>query len=285
MGENIRQQLNDFFNPKSRGEMVLRGLGLEPPPTIWNMLSRMFAYLTEALIAIGFIGLITKRRKAHLDIENFIFTTLSVAFLVALILIPGLANTLNMTRFYHILLFFLAPLCLLGAETIIGFIRKPNIKTGSSVLIIMVLVPYFLFQTNFVYEVVKTDIWSVPLGKYRMEAVRLRGMFGYLDCYRVFGAQWISSNVAVGQVQIYSDLWSKDELRCYGLVYLGYIQRISNVTEIKSNDVVYLNSLSVIDEITVGSPQLLWNTSELHSLGNLSKIYSNGGSEIYKNTS
>jgi uncharacterized membrane protein len=280
IGENIREQLGDFFNPKSRGEMVLKGLGLEPPPTIWNMISRIFAYLTEALITIGFIGLIAKRTKIHLDVENFILTTLSMALLALLILVPGLANTLNITRFYHILLFFLAPLCLLGAETIVNFIHTFSVKIGGSVLIILVLVPYFLFQTNFVYEVVKTDIWSISLGKYRMDAIRLHGVFGYFDDYRVFGAQWISNNVAVGGTQIYSDFYSKEELRCYGLVYLGYINGISNVTEVKSNDIVYLSSLNVIEGIVAGFR--LWNTSELHFLGDMNIIYSNGGSEIYK---
>jgi hypothetical protein len=32
------------------------------------------------------------------------------------IVLPALANTFNMTRFYHVLLFFLAPLVLLGGE-------------------------------------------------------------------------------------------------------------------------------------------------------------------------
>jgi len=282
IGENIRQQLNDFFNPKSRGETVLRGLGLEPPPTIWNTISRLFAYLTEALIAIGFIGLIAKRTKIHLDSEIFILTTLSMAFLAALIVVPGLANTLNMTRFYHILLFFLAPLCLLGAETIIGFIRNHSTKIGGSVLIALVLVPYFLFQINFVYEVVKADSWSVSLSKYRMSAIRLGGQLGYFDDYRVFGAQWVSNNVAAGQTQIYTDLYGREELRCYGLVYAGYVEHISNVTKVASNGIVYLSSMNIIEEVIVGS--LIWNVSELHFLDDMNRVYSNGGSEIYKST-
>jgi uncharacterized membrane protein len=280
IGDNIYQQLGDFFNSQTRGETVLKGLGLESPPTIWNMISRMFAYLTEALITIGFIGLILKRKKIQFESESFILTSLSMAFLAALILVPGLANTLNMTRFYHILLFFLAPLCLLGAETIINFTLKTNVRVWSSVLMILVLVPYFLFQTNFVYEVVKTDSWSISLSKYRMDPIRLRGMFGYFDGYRVSGTRWISHNVAVEYAHIYSDFYSKEELRAYGLVYLGFIEIISNVTKVASNGTVYLSSLNVIDEKVVSS--LIWNSSELHFLNDMNKVYSNGGSEVCK---
>ncbi|MEM2293278.1 MAG: DUF2206 domain-containing protein [Nitrososphaerota archaeon] len=282
IGDNIYQQLDDFFNPRAREETILKGLGLEPPPTIWNMISRMFAYLTEALIAIGFIALILKRTKIHLESETLTLTFLSMAFLAALILVPGLANTLNMTRFYHILLFFLAPLCLLGVETIANLTPKMNTKVWSSILIILVLVPYFLFQTNFVYEVVKADSWSVSLSKYRMDPIRLRGMFGYFDSYRVSGAKWISNNVMVKFTRIYSDFYGKEELRAYGLVYLGLIERISNVTKVSSSGVIYLSSLNIIDGKVVGSR--VWNSSELNFLNDMNKVYSNGGSEICKNT-
>ncbi|MEM2293047.1 MAG: DUF2206 domain-containing protein [Candidatus Bathyarchaeia archaeon] len=282
IGDNIYQQLGDFFNPRAREETVLKGLGLEPPPTIWNMISRMFAYLTEALIAIGFIALILKRTKIHLELETLLLTSLSMAFLAALILVPGLANTLNMTRFYHILLFFLAPLCLLGVETVVNITPKMNAKVWSSILIILVLVPYFLFQTNFVYEVVKVDSWSISLSKYRMDPIRLRGMFGYFDSYRVSGAKWISNNVVVEFTRIYSDFYGKEELRAYGLVYLGFIERISNVTKVSSNGVIYLSSLNIIDGKVVGSR--VWNSSELNFLNDMNKVYSNGGSEICKNT-
>ncbi|MDH5788708.1 MAG: DUF2206 domain-containing protein, partial [Candidatus Bathyarchaeota archaeon] len=62
-GDTVYGQLGDFLNPASRGEVVLRGLGIEAPQTIWNMISRISAYATQALIAIGFIGLVRKRTK------------------------------------------------------------------------------------------------------------------------------------------------------------------------------------------------------------------------------
>jgi uncharacterized membrane protein len=279
-GDYVVRQLNDFFNPASRGETVLRGLGLEAPPTLWNMISRVFAYLTEALIVVGFLGLVTKRVKVHFDVEYFMFTILSVAFLAALILVPGLASTMNMTRFYHMLLFFLAPLCILGAETIVNLISKRKMEMKVSILLLLVLIPYFLFQTNFVYEVTGSDSWSISLSKYRMNALRLFQL-GYTDVYGVFGPRWLSNNVAVGHTQIWCDPFGFSDLRIYGLIYPGYIELLSKTTQVATNGVVYLTSLSVVkrDEVAL---QTSWNTSDLGFLYDLDKIYSNGECEIYK---
>ena len=282
-GDYVYQQLDEFFNPASRGETVLRGLGLEAPPTIWNAISRMFAYVTEALIVVGFLGLITKRVRVNFGKEYFVLTVTAMVFLGMLIVVPGLANTMNITRFYHVLLFFLAPLCMLGAETVMNLFSKRNIEVKVSVLLLIVLVPYFLFQTGFVYEVTKNDSWSVPLSGYRMNALRLMVGIGYSDTFSVLGAQWVLSNVAVRQTQIYSDWSAAMELRAYGLVYPGYVASLSNTTKVIANGVVYLNSLNIIEDTLISS-RLMWNTSEISFLNDMNIVYSNGGSKIYKNT-
>ena len=283
-GESVRSQLGEFFDPAARGQTVLRGLGLEAPPTIWNMMSRMFAYSIQLLVVVGFVGVITKRVGFHFEMEYFLLSLFSVMFLAALILVPGLANTMNMTRFYHILLFFLAPLCVLGAKTIMNIVSRRKTEIMVSFLLLAVLIPYFLFQVGFVYEVTGSDSWSVPLSKYRMPAYRLYGQLGYTTAYSISSAQWVSNSVAIDNTQIYADLWGRlTELRGYGAVYAGYVEVLSNTTRITANGIVYLNSLNII-EGTVAGARYVWNTSELSFLSNLNIVYSNGGSEVYKNT-
>lgn len=282
-GEHVYQQLDEFFNPTSRGETVLRGLGLEAPPTVWNMISRVFAYITEALIVVGFFGLITKRVRTVFEREYFVLTVTAMVFLGMLIVVPGLANTMNITRFYHVLLFFLAPLCVLGTETIMNFVSKRSIEVKVLVLLLTVLVPYFLFQTGFVYEVTKNDSWSVSLSGYRMNALRLMVGIGYSDSFSVFGARWASSHVAVMQTQIYSDWSAMMKLRAYGLVYPGYVESLSNITKVATNGIVYLNSLNVIEDALI-SYSLKWNTSEVSFLNDMNIIYSNGGSKNLQET-
>jgi len=283
-GQNVYNQLGEFLNLQSRGSQVLRGLGLETPPTIWNRISRAFAYLTEIFISIGFIGLIMKRKRIRFEKEYLMLIIAAMGFLAALVLVPGLAETMNMSRFYHILLFFIAPLCVIGAELIIELMFKRKDELKITVLLLIVLVPYFLFQTGFVYEVTSSESWSLPLSKYRMSGIRLYTEFGLYDEYSISGAQWLSKNVAVGTTQMYADSFSRtNELRSYGFVWPGYVEILSNITEVKPNGVVYLNSLNIIEGKVVGTG-LLWNSSEFHFLHDLNKIYSNGGSGIYKNT-
>ena len=283
-GDYVYRQLGDFLNLATREETVLRGLGLESPPTIWNTISRIFAYFTQAFIVFGFVGLVTKRTRIHVEKEYFIFSSTAMAFLAMLILVPGLANTLNMTRFYHILLFFLAPFCVVGAELIVKLLSKREKEFAVSALLLIVLVPYFLFQTNFVYEVTGSDSWSIPLSGYRMNALRLYGLYGYTDAYSVYGAQWLSKNVNFKNSALYADVSSRNTvLTIYGMIYSGYVNTLSNTTTVADNGVVYLSTLNVVEGV-IPFGKLSWNSSELSPIfDNLNKVYTNGGSEVYKN--
>jgi uncharacterized membrane protein len=289
-GEHVFNQLSDFFDPASRGTTVLMGVGMAPPPTMWNSFSRVFAYVSQFLIVLGFVGLFLGRAKFRFEKEAFVFTFISMVLLAALLLVPGLANTLNMTRFYHILLFFLAPLCVLGAEFSTRLLSRRNKEFLVYLLVVVVIVPYFLFQTGFVYEIAKSDSWSLPLSKYRMSPFRLYQDLGYVDGYGAFGAHWFSQNVptraiALGlpNTKIYTDVNSQmTVLKIYGLVHPDFVEILSNVTEVAPDGVVFLSSLSVIGETVLGTRRA-WNFSELGFLQDLNKIYSNGGSEVYKN--
>ena len=282
-GEYVYNSLGDFFNLEAREPEVLRGLGLESPPTVWNAISRGFAYATEFLIVAGFVGLIAKRVKIRLDRDFFIFNLIAMLILALLILVPGLAETMNMTRFYHVLLFFLAPLCVIGAEFVVGLVSKRESKIWASILLLIVLVPYFLFQTGFVYEVTGSDSWSLPLSKHRMNAYRLRVLLGYVDGRDVFSTQWVLKNVDVQNTQIYADISSRNNvLFPYGMLPLEDVIVLSNVTSVTENGTIYLNRLNVIEGIIVGI-HLVWNKTEFSFFDDMNKIYSNGGSEIYRN--
>lgn len=208
-----------------------------------------------------------------------------MAFLAMVILVPGLANTLNMTRFYHILLFFLAPFCVVGAELIVKLLSKRENEFAVSALLLIVLVPFFLFQTSFVYEVTGSDSWSIPLSGYRMNALRLYGLYGYTDAYSVYGAQWLSKNVDVKNLALYADERARASvLTIYGMIYSGYVNGLSNITIVADNGVVYLSTLNVVEGV-IPFGRLSWNTSELSFIfDDLNIIYVNGGSEIYKHS-
>jgi len=285
-GGRVYRQLEDFFNPASRGQDVLRGLGLAESPSIWNSISRIFAYITQVLIVFGFIGLATKRITISIEKEYLIFSLTAMVFLAILILLPGVANTLRMTRFYHILLFFLAPLCVIGALFIVKLLSKHKKELAVSALLLIVLVPYFLFQTEFMFEITGSDSWSIPLSGYRMNALRLYGQYGYTDSYSVYGARWLSENVNIGNSGLYADGSSRNYvLTIYGMVYRGYVNLLSNTTFVTRNGVVYLSTLNIIEGV-IPFERFSWNTTELTFIfDDLSLVYTNGGSITYENIS
>ena len=275
-------ELGEWANPASRGTTVLRGLGMEAPPSFWNAISRGFAYFVQFLIVIGFVGLITSRVNTRLDREYLAFVLLATALLAALILVPGLAESLRMTRFYHILLFFLAPLSALGAEFLVKLAFKRKTELAMSVLLLVVMIPYFLFQTNFVYEVVGSDSWSLPLSKYRMDDLRLYYIYGYIDEQSAFGAGWLAENVNFKFTPIYADVQARFSSLTYcGVTYEAQVHTLSNATIIATSGTIFLNRLNVIGEKILGT-YLLWNSSEVSFLEDLHIIYSNGACEIYK---
>jgi uncharacterized membrane protein len=286
-GDYIYRQMGDFFNLGARQQTVLRGLGLEAAPTIWNTISRIFAYITQFLIVVGFAGFLSKRlskaTKIRIKSEYFLFGLAAMSLLAALIVVPGLANTLNMTRFYHILLFFLAPFCVIGIANIAQLASKRSAKILSIIIAICVIVPYFLFQTGYVYAFTGTDSYSLSLNLDGMSPTRLYNHFGYISDQDVVSAQWIASNVNYRHYPIYADSSSRSAiLMTYAMLYYGYSNSIADVTPLEAIGVLYMNKLNVVDGLVTG--YATWNTTDFSSiLDDTNKIYSNGASDIYIN--
>lgn len=281
-GESIIQNLGDFFNPASRGSSVLRGLGLESSTSIWQTLSRAFAYGTEVLIVIGFLGLLVKWKKNDVNWDFFAVSLSGMILLAMVIVVPKFASTLNMTRFYHIILFAVAPLFALGAQTIAKYAVRRKKELFSVGVIAVVLIPYFLFQVGFVYEVTGSQSWSVPLSNYRMDKMTLYQSTGFFVKQDVYGASWFSQNVDYTQHTLYCDLVSRyTVLTSYSTIYAGDFITLANWTRIEPNGVVYLSSLNVVHG-HISSEVYVWNYTEISpKFDVMNKVYSNGGSEIY----
>lgn len=161
--------LNQFLAVGSRGLAVSEGVGLSGLSTFWHLIGRGFIYLTEVLILVGLVFLILKRKDKLVSDRYFALVLLNMAILGACLIVPSFSNTLNMYRFYHLALFFLAPLLAIGSLQILRFVKQ-NLRTEIGVgLIMLILVPFFLFQTGFVYEITGEVSYSIPLSKSRMD--------------------------------------------------------------------------------------------------------------------
>jgi uncharacterized membrane protein len=279
---NIFSSLGEFFNPSSRGSQVLIGIGLQEATSIWQMASRFFAYATEAFIVIGLFAVVSKKTEKKFEDEFVALLILSGAILAMCILLPQFALSLQMTRFLHITLLILAPMFFLGCETFTRLVLKRKNKL-LILLVLSILIPYFLFQTNFVYEITRQESWSVPLSLSRMGLRPYTIEFCYVQEQDVFGATWLSKNLNTKTTMIYADGPSvMNVLTSYGMIErdIGVkVEIISNATNVVSNGTIFLSKINVVNGVFE-----LSNLSDISPiLSHTNAVYVNGGSEIYTN--
>jgi uncharacterized membrane protein len=287
---NIYRSLtSEFLNPESRGPTVMTALGLLGPPTYLHMLSRVFFYLTVLLMLIGFISVGLKFWKERSNYEYFVLVCVNMWLLTMTIIVPNLAPSYTMGRFYRTALIVLAPLCFLGGEEIVANLHRLRLtslqrKISALFLTCAILIPFFLFQTGFFYEIAKVECWSIPLSGYRMPPSEVSGPLLY--AVDVSGAIWLSRYTDKASA-IYADgvAWVR-ALTSYGLIDYGRFRALGNTTRtLEIGSLIYLRRLNIVHGIMVGGYVTQWNTSDLQPLFDMQNmVYSNGECLIYKNS-
>jgi len=113
---------------------------------IWGKAFRIFQYLTQLSIVVGFVYLIKERKRY--SAEYLSLCGASTLLLGACMFIPQFAAVINATRYYHIILFLMAPVFVLGG---LAIFRKPQ------VLVLCLIIPYFLFTSGVIFEVSRQE--------------------------------------------------------------------------------------------------------------------------------
>jgi uncharacterized membrane protein len=280
----VIDDLDQFFNPMSRGT-ALQGLGFVETPTIFHKISSALFILTEIMLFFGFIQLLRSKKNSNFSVNYKIFATLNMGIIAINILLPRIADTFLMERFYQTSLIILAPLAVMGGKAVSEFVFRHRFQRLYVIfLVFSIFIPLFLFQTGFVYELTNSPSWSVSLCKHSTSQVELYRKFGCIDIYYVSGTEWLSNSISSEYALVYADKQAIGcELMAYTMIYTeGYAKPLSNVTQLKHGDFVYLNPSNTIGG-TVFGEKYAWNISDIHFLHHLNKIYSNGGTEIYNN--
>jgi len=283
----IRNFFEDFFSPEARGSKVLTGIGLTAAPSFLHQIGRFFFYITEFFIIIGFVRFIVKRKEMKLDEDYAILTGLNMAILLMAMIIPNFAAMFLMDRFYHVVLLFLAPMCIFGGQTFFMFLLRRK-KEFSALFLVLVLIPLFLFETEFVYTISRdySDMDSLALNMNVMNPVRLYGRITLEQ--EVLGAKWLSTHIDMTNSLVAGDSVSPYHvLTSYGMIPGDRLRTLSNSTMegyinlrlegVDNRTYIYLRRLNIVNGI-IGQ----WNITEISSVLNYeNKIYSNGNCEIY----
>jgi uncharacterized membrane protein len=298
IGEHIYNSIfSDFLNPATREPEVLSALGIGTPVTHYlSYINRPIHYATQFFIIVGIIRLITKYKEMKFEREYIAMVLMSSALIFACIILPTFSQRLNTERTYHIALILVAPLCILGGETVFRYIfklfRSISLKQSTCPkILLIILIPYFLFNTGFVWELagVKT---SMPIGleRYKTGDDHDKAIF-YISVIQkqdIFGAKWLGKN-RIDDSIIYTG-WSSRWylLTPYALIPAGgNMYLLGGRENLKKNSFVFLRYFNVKENLilidyTAGEMVINKTTEISHQFFDKNKIYSNGGSEIYR---
>ena len=274
----------DFFNLAARSATVLSGLGLSQASSFLHLVGRIFFYVAEFFILIGFAKILLFKNNDEdfqIDREYVIFALLNLVILIMCIVIPNFARFFRAERFYQISLLFLAPFFVHGGSIFFKFfLRRKNILLTMN-LILIVLIPLFLFETGFFYEMTGDSSYSLPLSMYRMDKVSL--YYRIIDKKEIDAAVWLSDNMNRSNSLVYGDSISTLRvLTSYGMLNGENYRELTNTTKFESNiNYVYLREVNT-EENTIIAENGSWNLSDILPLmKGHSTIYSNGPDKIY----
>jgi uncharacterized membrane protein len=224
--------------------------------------------------------------------EYFWFCAVSLGLIAVCITLPYLAASLLMYRIYGLLLLFLSPFCIIGIQAILKEGSKLRLAWLDSrgiltLALAIVLIPYFLFNSGFIFEITERS------GNMRLhaagETVAHKDFhWSYFTTFPVpeqdvAACKWMTGKMTSDPV--YVDTSRRAEVVGYGLIlrtkeltpstpadsqiYLGY----QNVTEGTATQLDPARQHSSITyDLTQFSPPL----------SERSKLYTNGGSDVYR---
>lgn len=146
---------------------------------------RCIQYLTQLCIIIGGIWLLFNYKKYKFTTEYIAGIIASYILLAMCIFVPQFSIIINVTRFYHIALFFLAPVFIICFDS---FKKYKNILP-------IIIVIYFIFTSGFVYEIMKynvSDKLDIPYSA--SFSAKRTGVYATYSQDDVNAVNWIVSN-------------------------------------------------------------------------------------------
>jgi uncharacterized membrane protein len=293
----------DFLNPEARGTIskaIAPAHITSSPVQLIDFVINKFPYF---FILIGIIYLFKNYKQKEFDWEYGLMVAASAFIVLLVIVVPRLAPAFEADRFYHVTLFYLAPVCILGGKAFFEFTLKPfaraHVKPSKNIMhvsasglrpLCIFLAILFLFNVGFIQEVFRDVPTSRSISFMRMKTSNnneTKAIFynGYTPEQDVFSAIWLSK-MAGNNSKIYADLVASHQvLRGYGMIIVEREYYLSSDVTIENGSYIYLQSLNV-EGIFITKERARARKIEVIDLpqviNNANKIYSNGASEIYR---
>ncbi|NQE45705.1 hypothetical protein C5S31_06775 [ANME-1 cluster archaeon GoMg2] len=313
--ENTFLSLNEMFIKESRvgviQSMFGEGITIKGIP---HKIEFMWTWLTFVLIGIGILTVIRRYKdmsfpelnfkkpdflKDKFEVGYFVIALVCAGLLVAMVAVPYIATGYNLDRLYAVGITILSVFFVIGGiilsqffpplrkkylrknvlqKTLGGFNQDP-LQVRACFIILLVLIPYFLCVSGVMYQV---------FGYHRAIILNSEGEqdYMYIPDQDIIAARWIGDYNTESQkdLKIYSDIWSRQrfalayEVNTYPRVYGSFF----NDNKTIDDGYIYLRYANVVAgkvcPVDRGTENI---TKYSHLFVRKSKIYANGGAELY----
>jgi len=257
-----------------RDSMLLNifGIGLKSIP---NVISTVVHDATFITIGIGLLTVIWKFKyfKDKIGSEYIMGIGISVSLLLLIIVIPFISIHYGAERILIQSLVFLAPVFVIGANSISKIIKKPK----SNVLIMLILL-VSLFSCN---SYLQYHFYGIPHSPFYETNGTVRNEY-YIYDQEITAAKWLK-DYGFDDLKIYSDKIAGSRLMLgYNPSLPKYNSNLFNMSK-KINGYIYLGYVNVnkhIIYLDYDAQRSITDYSRIFK--GMSKVYDNGGAEIWK---
>jgi uncharacterized membrane protein len=243
-------------------------------------------WLTIALIAGGILATIVQYKKvvkvsnvadkpdflsSKIEGEYFVFSIACCAVLAVSLVFPYISYGYGLGRVYFQIIGILALFFGIGAIALTRFL-----KLKAHWLMLLILIPFFVGNAGLVDQMFHrpTPVLNAE-GHYYNDY--------YIHDQDSYAARWLRDNADLKQTRVYADGPGGDRLVSQALIYRGYNTEALFKKDETIDGYIYLRYTNVVNEELFGPGGKVYSLTEIQDkfIGR-SKIYTNGGSEIYR---
>ncbi|GBF33919.1 transmembrane protein [Desulfocucumis palustris] len=168
--------INELFSSESRDYGTLMAVGLAAPKniSIQRYCLLLLQYFIQFMIVVGFVKCLKEVKNNKLSIEYIALSIGAFIILFLSVFMPYFSSSLNATRIYHFSLIFLAIYFVIGIEALVEYskkfliVKKYQTSKVAAIIARLILMPYLLFSSGFIYEITN-DVptsYSLSYGKF-----------------------------------------------------------------------------------------------------------------------
>jgi uncharacterized membrane protein len=292
-------QMTEIFSNEYLEPLGAAAIGLDlGEVSVVGKAFRLFQYAIQMLIVVGLLRIILEKKSFKKQYIALAIAGFSV--LVALLVVPNFSVGFGIPRFYFRALFILSPLFLLGGEILchLSFklfgqlhrlVRRSTLVAFSSnrtnhifLLTMMIIIPYFLISSGFVFEVSGNTNYGIMDSPSSPALSSNRIYMPVFNTQESIGANWVqeyNKDKSLNDIIIYTDL-NTNKL-WIEFVPMSSIRTIQSSGKMAEDGYIFISTWNIKkDEFNLKVNQSIENIPMQLKLFSNNFIYNNGGAHI-----